>query len=481
MAFEVPISPKSIERLRAVLTPEQAEVFERGAEEARQLLDSRVVWNVNSTARGGGVVELLQPLTAYARSAGVDTRWSVIEGPPEFFQVTKRIHNRLHGADGDGGSLDDEARAVYEQTLAANVEGLIDEIEGDDVVILHDPQTAGLVDAMRATGAAVIWRCHVGLDTPNNLAREAWAFLSPYLAQAEAYVFSRESFAWEGLDRSRIAVIAPSIDPLAPKNIDLEPETVSGILGATGIVPAARPSQPVTFERQDGTPGRIERRANLHEDAPLGLETPLVVQVSRWDALKDPLGVIRGFAENVPPRTGAHLLYVGPDVEAVADDPEGAQMLRESIALRDGLPEDARARVHLATLPMDDPEENAVMVNAVQRYARVILQKSFAEGFGLTVSEAMWKARPVVASRIGGIQDQIIDGEDGILLDDPADLVAYGAAVTELLDDRERAEKMGERARERVRDRFLSARSLLDYLGLIRRVLAAHREPSLTR
>jgi trehalose synthase len=334
---------------------------------------------------------------------------------------------------------------------------------------------------MRATGAAVIWRCHVGLDTPNNLAREAWAFLSPYLAQAEAYVFSRESFAWEGLDRSRIAVIAPSIDPLAPKNIDLEPETVSGILGATGIVPAARPSQPVTFERQDGTPGRIERRANLHEDAPLGLETPLVVQVSRWDALKDPLGVIRGFAENVPPRTDAHLLYVGPDVEAVADDPEGAQMLRESIALRDGLPEDARARVHLATLPMDDPEENAVMVNAVQRYARVILQKSFAEGFGLTVSEAMWKARPVVASRIGGIQDQIIDGEDGILLDDPADLVAYGAAVTELLDDRERAEKMGERARERVRDRFLSARSLLDYLGLIRRVLAAHREPSLTR
>jgi len=456
----------SVDRFRSVLAPEQIERFERGAQQARELLDGRVVWNVNSTARGGGVVELLLPLVAYARGAGVDARWTVIEGTPEFFTVTKRIHNRLHGAEGDGLALDDGARAIYEQVLADNLPELADRVRAEDVVILHDPQTAGMVDALRATGAAVIWRCHVGLDQPNDLAREAWAFLRPYLEDANAYVFSRESFAWEGLDRDRIAVIAPTIDPFSPKNQELGRDTVRAVLQATGIVAGDQPES-VTFERQDGSRGRVERRAQLTQDVALTLETPLVIQVSRWDALKDPLGVIQGFAEHVAADTGAHLLYAGPDVEAVADDPEGAGILREARELRERLPEDARSRVHLATLPMDDPEENAIIVNAIQRHATVVVQKSLAEGFGLTVSEAMWKARPVVASRIGGIQDQVEHGVSGLLVDDPHDLAAYGAAVTELLSDPGRADRMGAQARERVRQRFLSNRSLLDYLELL--------------
>jgi trehalose synthase len=197
----------------------------------------------------------------------------------------------------------------------------------------------------------------------------------------------------------------------------------------------------------------------------------VVLQVSRWDALKDPLGVIQGFAQHVPAETGAHLVYAAPTVEAVADDPEGARVMQDAVRLRDTLPDAARRRIHLATLPMDDLDENAVMVNALQRHARVIVQKSLAEGFGLTVAEAMWKARPVVASRIGGIQEQIIHRETGILLDDPLDLEAYGAAVTALLTDRAGAEEIGRQARERVRDRFTSVRSLLDYLALIRRLV----------
>ena len=191
----------------------------------------------------------------------------------------------------------------------------------------------------------------------------------------------------------------------------------------------------------------------------------------RWDALKDPIGVIRGFAEHVPADTGDHLLDAGPSVEAVADDPEGARMLRDSITARSLLPTEARRRVHLATLPMDDPDENAVMVNALQRHARVIAQKSLAEGFGLTVAEAMWKARPVVASRVGGIQEQIVHEESGLLLDDPCDLEGFGKAITGLVSNPERAEQIGRNARVRVRDRFLSARSLLDYAALIRRLL----------
>jgi trehalose synthase len=219
----------------------------------------------------------------------------------------------------------------------------------------------------------------------------------------------------------------------------------------------------------------VDRRAEIAEDEPLDVDTAVVLQVSRWDALKDPIGVIRGFVEHVPESTGAHLMYAGPAAAAVADDPEGLKVLREALSLREALPEAKRRRVHLASLPMDDPAENAMMVNALQRHVSVIVQKSLAEGFGLTVAEAMWKGRPVVASRIGGIQSQIIHGQTGILLDDPRDLKGFGQAVTELLLHPERAELLGRRARERVRDEFTSPRSLLDYLEVIRTVLGHGR------
>jgi trehalose synthase len=472
MPLDIEVSAMPPERFRSLLPPDRYAAFEEGVAEARELLRGRVVWNVNSTARGGGVVELLRPLVAYARGAGVDVRWVVIEGEPQFFEITKRIHNRLHGATGDGGALDDEARRVYENALAGNVAGIVDRVREGDVVIVHDPQPAGMVPALRAAGATVIWRCHVGLDRPNDLAREAWAFLRPYLLDADAYVFSREAFAWEGLDRDRIAVIAPSIDAFAPKNEDLDPATVLAVLRASAVLGDRGEESAVTFERQDGTPGRVERRANLIEDGRLSAGVPIVVQVSRWDVLKDPVGVIRGFAEHVPPDSGAHLVYAGPAVDSVSDDPEGERVLRDAIAARTALPAEPRSRVHLASLPMDDPEENATIVNALQRHASVIVQKSLAEGFGLTVAEAMWKARPVVASRIGGIQEQIEHGESGVLLDDPLDLAAYGAAVADLLAHPAHAEQMGRNARERVRDRFLSVRSLLDYIALIRDVMA---------
>jgi trehalose synthase len=473
MPHEVEEPSRAPEQFRSVLPAERFEEFERANQEARKLLAGRVVWNINSTARGGGVVELLRPLVGYARGMGIDARWLVIDGTPEFFDVTKRIHNRLHGSAGDGDPLDERARRLYEDVLAANTTELARRVRPGDVVIVHDPQPAGMVPAMRAAGAAVIWRCHVGTDKPNDLVREAWAFLRPYVTDAHAYVFSREAFVWEGLDRTRVVVIAPTIDVFTPKNQDLEPETVSAVLRASALVADGGDPRPVVFRRPDGTPGRVERRAHVVEDEPLRQETPVVVQVSRWDALKDPIGVIRGFAEHVPADTGAHLVYAGPAVGAVADDPEGPRVLRESIAARERLPEEARRRIHLASLPMEDLDENAIMVNALQRHARVITQKSLAEGFGLTVAEAMWKGRPVVASRIGGIQDQIVHGESGLLLDDPRDLAAFGAAIAGLLTDPPRAERMGQAGRERVRDRFISVRSLLDYLAVIRRVIRA--------
>jgi trehalose synthase len=471
MAVEVEVSSLAPERFRSVLPAQRFEDFERKAREARGLLAGRVVWNVNSTAKGGGVVELLRPLIAYARGAGIDVRWLVVEGTPGFFEVTKRIHNRLHGSEGDGGPLDERARRIYEDVLAENTAAFLGRVAAGDVVIVHDPQPAGLIPSLVGAGAAVIWRCHVGVDEPNELVRETWNFLRPYVTAAHAYVFHRDAFVWESLDRTKVAIIAPSIDVFTPKNQDLDAATVRAALQVGGIVDDGREAEPITFERQDGTPGRVERRARIVEDRRLRPDDPVVLQVSRWDALKDPIGVIRGFAEHVPASTGAHLVYAGPDVEAVSDDPEGLRMLRRSVQERESLPGDVRSRIHLASLPMEDMDENALLVNALQRHARVITQKSLGEGFGLTVAEAMWKARPVVGSRVGGIQDQIVHGESGVLIDDPRDLAAFGSAITALLSDEAAAERLGRAARERVLDRFTSVRSLLDYLALIRRVL----------
>ena len=459
------------ERFESVLEPEPFEKLVAGIQRARGLLGERTIWNVSSTAKGGGVVELLLPLIGYAKGAGVDTRWAVIEGNAEFFKVTKRIHNLLHGFEGDGGDLDDAAREIYEAALEPNARELVELVGGDDVVLLHDPQTAGLIGPLKRMGAKVIWRCHIGIDEPNDVARRAWEFLRSDVEQADAYVFSRAAFVWEGLDDAKAHVIAPSIDAFNAKNQELEPAQVRAILAAAGIVDGGD-GEP-TFTRGDGSAARVQSRAELYEDTRLTPDDPIVLQVSRWDRLKDPEGVIRGFAEHAEAhRTGAHLIYAGPAVEAVSDDPEGAQVLQEAIELRESLPDDAQRSIHLVCLPLDDAEENAAIVNALQRVASVVVQKSIAEGFGLTVAEAMWKARPVVATAVGGIQDQIVDGESGVLLDDPRDLDAYGDAVRGLLEDPERARRMGEAAKARVREGFLGARSLLDYLNLISRLLA---------
>jgi trehalose synthase len=460
----VPVAPLPPERFRELLGERYAELEEVIAQ-SQELFAGRAIWHVNSTARGGGVAELLQSLLAYARGAGVDTRWVVVGGNPEFFQVTKRIHNRLHGSQGDGGPLGDAEHRIYEDTLRDNAEELADMVAPPDIVFLHDPQTAGLVDPIRTTGATVVWRCHVGLDLPNDLARDAWNFLRGYVQNAHAYVFSRKEFVWEGLDSDKVWIVAPSVDAFSPKNQDLDSEEVRAILGVAGVRADGDPTQ-ATFMREDGTPGRVDRAAEMFQDQPVPDDAPLVTQVSRWDRLKDPIGVLRCFAEEVAD-TDAHMLLAGPSVAAVSDDPEGAEVLAEVDAYRAELEPAVRRKVHMATLPMDDIQENAAIVNAIQRRSDIVVQKSLAEGFGLTVAEAMWKARPVVATRAGGIQDQIVDGESGILLDDPHDLAAMGDDLRRLLDDPDYAGQLGEAARGRVEAEFLGTRSLIQYEQLL--------------
>ena len=472
---EVELGPASLERFRAVLDNAQWGRLEDTAARARRQFEGRVVWNVNSTARGGGVAELLGSLVPYSRAAGVDVRWVVIDGDRAFFRVTKRLHNMLHGFPGDGEGLTAGDAESYGAAAERNACELTAVVNPGDLVLLHDPQTAGLVGPLRRHGAQVVWRCHVGVDTPNDIVMRAWSFLRPHVAGADRIVFSRAAFIWDGLDRSRVAVIPPSIDAFTPKNQPLPPGAVESILRATGIHAEAS-NAPAAFTRIDGTSGHVVRGVERNGSPPLPGSARAVVQVSRWDRLKDPAGVLRAFVDGVAPSTDAHLVLAGPSTAAVADDPEGPEVLTDIVSRVSRLPDSLRERIHLLSLPMEDPEENAVIVNALQRRADVVVQKSIAEGFGLTVAEAMWKARPVVASAVGGIQDQIVDGQSGVLVQ-PDDLEGFAGAVVALLRDPDRAEWIGYNARERVRDAFLGARHLAQYVDLFEGVRGT-TEPS---
>src|SRR5919197_1023197 len=272
-------------------------------EVAQAALAGRAVWNVNSTATGGGVAEMLQTLLAYVRGAGIDARWLVIEGDPDFFAITKRTHNGIYGAPGD-------------------------------VVVLHDPQPAGMAEALRRAGALVVWRCHIGRDEPNEWTERAWEFMRPYLEEADGYVVSRAVFAPPFADPARTAVIPPSIDPFSAKNEPMSRRNVRQALGYVGLLGGGGEAPSVPFTRRDGSPGRINRQVDLLQSGPAAPpDAPLVVQVSRWDRIKDMPGVMQGFLEHVDRPLGAHLLLAGPSVTGVADDPEGAEVLEECIGL----------------------------------------------------------------------------------------------------------------------------------------------------
>jgi trehalose synthase len=263
-------------------------------------------------------------------------------------------------------------------------------------------------------------------------------------------------------------VIAPAIDPFSLKNEDIDDKTVRAVLSAAGIVQGPRGE--ARLRRADGRAVRVTRAAEICGSS-VPPDARLVVQVSRWDGLKDPVGVLRGFAEHVAPSTDSRLVLAGPGASSVQDDPEQPAVLRQVIDTREQMAPQVRERIHIVQLPMDDVDENAAIVNALQRRADVVVQKSLAEGFGLTVSEAMWKGRPIVASRVGGIEDQIEHGKSGLLIDDPRDLVAFGEAAVHLLDDRAEADRLGHEARRRAIRQFLAPRHLVEQARLVMRAL----------
>ncbi len=460
---EVPRRPVSL--LKPVIGPRRYAQLAGLADQVRAGFAGRTIWNVNSTATGGGVAEMLQVLVGYVQDLDIPIGWLVISGDAEFFAITKRLHNQIHGSR-SGAPLGAAEAAHYTQMLAANTVELRARVRPGDVVLLHDPQTAGLAAPLAQAGARVIWRCHIGVDWEDEVTRAGWDFLRPHLAAAEAYVFSRREYVPPWIPAEKVWIIPPSIDPFSPKNQDLDADTVQAILAKLGVLDGPASAVPARFVRRDGDAGTVTRPAVIVGEGRPGPGDPVLVQVSRWDRLKDMAGVMRGFADYAVPGGEGYLMLVGPSVKDVSDDPEGAAVYADCLLQWHELSPAARTRILLVTLPLDDIDENAAMVNALQRHATVIAQKSLAEGFGLTVSEGMWKGRPVIGSAVGGIIDQVGAGT-GILLRDPADLKAFGSAACLLLDDRDQAARMGKAAHAHVQEQYIGDLHLLRYGRLL--------------
>jgi len=368
-------------------------------------LHGKRVANVNSTATGGGVAEILHRMIPLLRELGVDVEWQVIKGGERFFAVTKKIHNALHGRQ-EVISSDD-----YDHYLDVNRRN-IDELKLDaDILFIHDPQPAALVESRKQVGGKWIWRCHVDFSMPRP---DVWSFLRQYIEQYDASVFSAPSFARDLSIRQ--VLISPSIDPLSDKNRELPSEQVRDILERFGIDP----------------------------------ERPILTQISRFDYLKDPVGVVDMY-RLVKKYSDVQLVLAGG---GATDDPEAMKVLAE---VRERAGDDPD--IHILFLP----PASDIEINALQRGSTVILQKSLREGFGLTVAEALWKAKPVVASAVGGIPLQIAHKYSGLLSRTIEGTAFY---VRQLLHAPEYARKLGENGREHIRNNFLITRHLRDYLLL---------------
>lgn len=366
-------------------------------------LAGKRVLNVNSTRVGGGVAEILNRMIPLLREVGLDARWEVIAGTEDFFVLTKNLHNALHGTPVTFTAQD---AGTYNQVTELNLKSVDLDV---DIAFMHDPQPAGLIRARDQHGAKWIWRCHIDVSAP---APGAWEFIAPMVQRYDLSVFSAPQFA-RALELPQV-LISPSIDPLSDKNRDLSETEIETILIRLGI----------------------------HSDK------PMVTQVSRFDRLKDPLGVLQAW-QMARQRFDSQLILAGG---SATDDPEGAAVLKE---VREQAGDDPD--VHILDLP---PTAN-MEINAIQRASTVVLQKSLKEGFGLTVSEALWKGKPVIASAVGGIPLQITHKYSGILTH-----TIEGTAfwIKQLLSTPEFARKLGENGRNHVHNNFLLTRHIRDYL-----------------
>jgi len=453
------------------------------AERTVPRLAGRTVWMVNSTSRGGGVAEMLPTMVALLRDLGVKTEWVIIESErPEFFSLTKQIHNLIHGA--GSPTLDGNSREIYEAENRENSEWLKQRLKPGDILVVHDPQPMPLAGMLKEhVAVSTVWRCHIGLDEENAATRAAWEFLAPYSDAYERAVFSAPEYVPPFLaDRSQI--IHPGINPISEKNQDIHLHKLVGILtnSALSVAPGPLVTLPLPdlVHRLQGGDGSY-RPANAWDDIGL-LTRPIITQVSRWDRLKGFRPLMEAFVrmkremlkgkgtegwENRRRLDLVRLVLAGPDPASIQDDPEGQEVMAELHAAYGELDPRLQDDIAVVTLPMSSARHNALIVNALQRASSMVVQNSLREGFGLTVTEAMWKRVPILTnSKACGPRQQVRDGLDGRLIADPEDADELAHAMNEMLADAEGRDDWGQSAQRRTHQNFLVFNQLCAWLRL---------------
>ena len=449
------------------------------AQQLAPRIAGRTVWMVNSTARGGGVAEMLPRLVGLLNELEVSTKWLVIgTDKMAFFDLTKRMHNLIHGSGTPELSAQDHA--LYDEVSADLCAELKSWVKPQDILVIHDPQPAGMGAKVKAElGMKGIWRCHIGLDQDLPQTRAAWALLQPYVTKYERAVFTASEYVPDYL-RDRATLIRPALDPYGYKNRSFSVAEAVRILVSAGLMRAEGSVLPVPFSRPaerlqaDGS----FQPATQPEDLGL-LYRPTITQISRWDRLKGWKPLLDAFVQlktQGPQETDpglrqaieqARLVMGGPEPAAVADDPEAKEVLDELCATYASLPPAIQADVALLSLPMSSHEENQLMVAALQYCSTIVVQNSIQEGFGLTVTEPMWKGTPVVVSSACGIRQQVRSGIDGVMIQDATDPGSIAAALRTSLGDPQERARMARSAQRRVRDEFLIFNQAKQYLQVL--------------
>jgi trehalose synthase len=405
--------------------------------------DKPWVVHVNTTATGGGVAEILESLTADDSDGSYEPGWLLLEAPADFFRFTKNLHHLFHG-EGDASQLENGSAAAYRGIFQSPFNYLLDALLPGDTVVLHDAQPLGLATLLKKVGVKIVWHCHIGSTVHSQRKTALWSFFEQDLESVDVIAVARKEFlAGAGVD-DKVLEIPPAIDPRSPKNSALSSTQIKALLDGLGL---------------HGRSSRNPVGYRLWQDDPLPEDATVVLQVSRWDPLKDMVGVLRS-ARVLP--ASAHLILCGPDPDEITDDPEGGEQLRLVLDERSRMEAHLRRRVHVLALSLRDITLNALRINALQRRADVVVQKSIQEGFGLTATEAMFKGKPVIATRVGGMVDQIRDGENGLLID-PHDDERFASAVLTLIDHSEVRTVLGQAASRSVSERYLMPRLLQDY------------------